>query len=852
MLTPPELEDPRQYDYEYGDQEEMIYKKNALNAYHYDFYNALKVIVGELNVEFQLVADSRLDITNKSGQVAADRQAVTQMKASVDQSKNHIDQQKQAIDTTAGQVSQNAQQVASDKQLVAQDKQAAAASAQAAGESAGQAEQSKQAAQDLYQDLDAVNTAKTQSQQAATTASEQRALAVTARQEAEQALAQALLAAADANADVDAAIAALVDSAPGALDTLNELAAALGDDPNFSTTMLNALAEKANATGSYSSLRARGTTKGDVGLSNIPNGITASRELDSDDHLLTARGMNAHRASDDHDGRYYTKSQSHGQFWRLGSGTGYAPSKNLNDYGWGDGGYLRGSEPNSPPGYSTALNIQTLPGYGGSDSLQLAFPGRTNDRLLMRVGRSEGWRPWIEFFHSGNSNMFNSSGTYSGLRAQATTKSDVGLGNVQNVDQTNASNLTSGTINFARVPSTSSRTSTSTSHALNAAAMNNHRTSSDHDGRYYRKSEFSEEADASTPVVRMSNGDIRARLFRSTYTPTNSNIAVIYTAAKSDGTDFMRPSTPAQVKEGLGLGPISTSSDGMAVDCGSNGSFTIENRNLGHTHYTSSNNSHYFYGTVSTQSGFKGDGSGVTNINASNIASGSINFSRVPSTSSRTSSSTSHALNAAAMNNHRVSGDHDGRYLLQSSWSQARGIWSVPSEYNPATAGVPGYTVGYNSAGNGYASLSTDGDDIPLFLNVNKIGHIARFHRAGAQTGFISTSSSGVNYSSNSDYRLKDVRRKTQGALASVINVPVYDLVYKADETQTEVVQFLAHEVQAEVPEAVTGEKDAVDKEGNPVYQGVDNSKLVPTLWRAVQELSEELNALKAQLKEGK
>jgi hypothetical protein len=44
---------------------------------------------------------------------------------------------------------------------------------------------------------------------------------------------------------VQSLIAALVDSSPGALDTLNELAAALGDDPNFATTMTNALALKA-------------------------------------------------------------------------------------------------------------------------------------------------------------------------------------------------------------------------------------------------------------------------------------------------------------------------------------------------------------------------------------------------------------------------------------------------------------------------------------------------------------------------------------------------------------------------------------------------------------------------------
>ena len=44
--------------------------------------------------------------------------------------------------------------------------------------------------------------------------------------------------------DIDSAISALIDSAPGTLDTLNELAAALGDDANFSTTITNSIATK--------------------------------------------------------------------------------------------------------------------------------------------------------------------------------------------------------------------------------------------------------------------------------------------------------------------------------------------------------------------------------------------------------------------------------------------------------------------------------------------------------------------------------------------------------------------------------------------------------------------------------
>lgn len=46
---------------------------------------------------------------------------------------------------------------------------------------------------------------------------------------------------------VNTAVAGLVDSAPGTLDTLNELAAALGDDPNFATTLTNQIAAKQDA-----------------------------------------------------------------------------------------------------------------------------------------------------------------------------------------------------------------------------------------------------------------------------------------------------------------------------------------------------------------------------------------------------------------------------------------------------------------------------------------------------------------------------------------------------------------------------------------------------------------------------
>ena len=57
---------------------------------------------------------------------------------------------------------------------------------------------------------------------------------------------------------------------------------------------------------------------------------------------------------------------------------------------------------------------------------------------------------------------------------------------------------------------------------------------------------------------------------------------------------------------------------------------------------------------------------------------------------------------------------------------------------------------------------------------------------------------------------------------------------------------FLAHEVSDHVPEAITGEKDAVDALGNPQYQCIDQSKLVPLLVATIKELEARITALES------
>ncbi len=75
---------------------------------------------------------------------------------------------------------------------------------------------------------------------------------------------------------VAAAIGALIDAAPGAMDTLNELAAALGDDPSFATTVTNALAGKLASASNLSDLPNKATARTNLGLGSLATQAASS------------------------------------------------------------------------------------------------------------------------------------------------------------------------------------------------------------------------------------------------------------------------------------------------------------------------------------------------------------------------------------------------------------------------------------------------------------------------------------------------------------------------------------------------------------------------------------------------
>ena len=110
------------------------------------------------------------------------------------------------------------------------------------------------------------------------------------------------------------------------------------------------------------------------------------------------------------------------------------------------------------------------------------------------------------------------------------------------------------------------------------------------------------------------------------------------------------------------------------------------------------------------------------------------------------------------------------------------------------------------------------------------------FYNGNGLVGSISTSGSATSYNTSSDYRLKENVVAMSGATERLKQLKPSRFNFIADPNKT-VDGFLAHEVQDIVPEAISGTKDAVDDEGNPEYQGIDQSKLVPLLVATIQEL---------------
>jgi hypothetical protein len=121
------------------------------------------------------------------------------------------------------------------------------------------------------------------------------------------------------------------------------------------------------------------------------------------------------------------------------------------------------------------------------------------------------------------------------------------------------------------------------------------------------------------------------------------------------------------------------------------------------------------------------------------------------------------------------------------------------------------------------------------------------FSNPNGVVGSIRTSSSSTIFSTSSDYRLKENVSLITDGIARLQQLKPSRFNFIADPNIV-VDGFIAHEVQDIVPEAISGDKDAVNEKGDPEYQGIDQSKLVPLLTAALQEAIERIQALEVKI----
>jgi len=141
-------------------------------------------------------------------------------------------------------------------------------------------------------------------------------------------------------------------------------------------------------------------------------------------------------------------------------------------------------------------------------------------------------------------------------------------------------------------------------------------------------------------------------------------------------------------------------------------------------------------------------------------------------------------------------------------------------------------------------TATRSGGSCAAFVRTGSDGSVVDIQNDSSTVGSISVSGSSTAYNTSSDHRLKENIVTDWDATTRLKQLKPSRFNFIAD-ADTTVDGFLAHEVSSIIPEAVTGEKDAVDADGNPEYQGIDQSKLVPLLTKALQEAISEIDTLK-------
>jgi len=179
------------------------------------------------------------------------------------------------------------------------------------------------------------------------------------------------------------------------------------------------------------------------------------------------------------------------------------------------------------------------------------------------------------------------------------------------------------------------------------------------------------------------------------------------------------------------------------------------------------------------------------------------------------------------------------RMRIDSSGNVGIGTTTMTGVFNVTGGGNGTYLT--QTTGAGYVLQTDAQSNGGTYFFVN-------FLKAGVGISNITSNGTTISYNTGSDYRLKDNIQPITNALQTVSKLKPSTWDWKEFWGNGSSQGFVAHELAEVVPDCVTGEKDAVDAEGKPVYQGVDTSFLVATLTAAIQEQQQIINDLKARI----
>jgi hypothetical protein len=119
---------------------------------------------------------------------------------------------------------------------------------------------------------------------------------------------------------------------------------------------------------------------------------------------------------------------------------------------------------------------------------------------------------------------------------------------------------------------------------------------------------------------------------------------------------------------------------------------------------------------------------------------------------------------------------------------------------------------------------------------------------AMSDAGGINISTGSPSFRAPSDYRLKDNIEDYSGGLEKINLARVRTFVMKSDEERNSQIGFIAHEFAEPFPDFVQGEKDGVDSNGDPEYQSIMTTNLIPYIVSAIQEISSQLSSISGRL----